>query len=342
MEPRTGPEQLGALARLPLFFALEGKRTVIAGGSPAAAWKAELLSAAGARVDIYAADPGGELLQLAADCAGKIMVHGRTWTAADLPGAALAIGDCRDEDEAAGFAATARNAGVPVNVIDKPEHSDFTFGAIVNRSPLVVGISTCGAAPVFARAVRGRIEALLSRGFARWVLAAAAWRAAVGSAGLPFAGRRRFWELFAAHAMANAEAEPGHRDFDRFLAAARGGGDRTAMNHNPATVIEFGSNDPGSLTLHAIRALHAADVIVFDERTPRQILDFARREAKKIRIGTTQRGRELDRLITDYETQGARVVRLTSGNPNGGAQIVSRASGCAPPLIPDGDLTQAH
>ncbi len=161
----TKPERFGALARLPLFFALKGKRAVIAGGSPAAAWKAELVSATGARADVYAGDACNQLSQLATEpSAGKVVLHRRAWTAADLSGAALAIGDFRDDGEAAAFAAAARAAGVPVNVIDKPAYCDFSFGAIVNRSPLVIGISTDGAAPALARAIRGKIEALLPQG----------------------------------------------------------------------------------------------------------------------------------------------------------------------------------
>ena len=65
------------------------------------------------------------------------------------------------------FCAAARAAGVPVNVIDKPAYCDFSFGAIVNRSPLVIGISTDGAAPVFAQAIRAKLEALLPQGLRR-------------------------------------------------------------------------------------------------------------------------------------------------------------------------------
>ena len=105
----------------------------------------------------------------------------------------------------AAFANAARAAGVPVNVIDKPAFCDFAFGAIVNRSPLVIGISTDGAAPVFAQAIRAKLEALLPKGFADWAAAAARWRTAVKPSGLPFSGRRKFWQLFTAHAVSNPE-----------------------------------------------------------------------------------------------------------------------------------------
>src|SRR5580700_12012890 len=131
--------RIGTLARLPAFFALENKRVVVAGGSPAATWKAELLSAAGARVEVFAASPGEEMLALAAaPPRGAVVVHDRTWDADDFAGAAIAVADCADDNQAAAFAAAARAAGVPVNVIDRPAFCDFSFGAIVNRSPLVI------------------------------------------------------------------------------------------------------------------------------------------------------------------------------------------------------------
>ncbi|MGB7695509.1 MAG: NAD(P)-dependent oxidoreductase, partial [Pseudolabrys sp.] len=123
-EPKDVPEpRLGPLARLPVFFSLDGKRAMVAGGSAAAAWKAELLSAAGARVDVYAADPCEELEQLApGPPRGVVAINARPWLPEDLKGAAIAIGAFDDDESAAAFAAAARAAGVPVNVIDKPAY----------------------------------------------------------------------------------------------------------------------------------------------------------------------------------------------------------------------------
>ena len=59
------PARMEPLARLPVFFALAQKRVVVTGGSSAAAWKAELLSAAGAVVDVYADDFSEEMRALA-------------------------------------------------------------------------------------------------------------------------------------------------------------------------------------------------------------------------------------------------------------------------------------
>src|ERR1700691_2803763 len=154
--------RMSPLARLPAFFALEGKRCVVAGGGLAAVWKAELLSAAGARVDVFAPEPSDDVRALAAaPPAGAVVVHARRWTPADCLAAAIAVAECADDTEAAQFAVAARAAGVPVNVIDRPEFCDFAFGAIVNRSPLVIGISTFRAAPALRQALRARGEALI-------------------------------------------------------------------------------------------------------------------------------------------------------------------------------------
>ena len=159
------------------------------------------------------------MLALASDPpGGAIVLHLRAWTDDDFPGAAMAVGAFAHDDEAARFAAAARAAGVPVNVIDKPAFCDFSFGSIVNRSPLVIGISTDGAAPVFAQAIRAKLEALIPFGFARWAEAARRWREAVKSSGLPFAARRQFWQMFTATALREPDREPQQSDYDRLIA----------------------------------------------------------------------------------------------------------------------------
>jgi uroporphyrin-III C-methyltransferase/precorrin-2 dehydrogenase/sirohydrochlorin ferrochelatase len=309
---------MAPLARLPVFLALEGKRAVVAGGSPAAAWKAELLSAAGARVEVYAETPSDELLQIAGDPQrGAIAVNRRAWTAEDLAGAAVAIGAFDDDESAAMFAEAARTWGVPVNVIDKPAFCDFAFGAVVNRSPLVIGISTDGAAPVFAQAIRAKLEALLPKGFADWA-AAARWRSALKASGLPFSGRRKFWQLFTAHAISNPDSEPTQNDFERFVAEVKGLG--AATENGSVTLVGAGPGDPELLTLRAVRALQSADVILFDDLVSRDVLDFARREARKMLVGKTGFGPsckqdDINSLMVSLAKQGKRVVRLKGGDP---------------------------
>jgi uroporphyrin-III C-methyltransferase / precorrin-2 dehydrogenase / sirohydrochlorin ferrochelatase len=311
--------RMAPLARLPVFFALESKRALVSGGSAAAAWKAELLSAAGAQVDVYAEQLGDEMNALALDPPrGSIVLHVRAWLAADFADATIAVGACEDDESAAAFAFAARQAGVPVNVIDKPAFCDFAFGAIVNRSPMVIGISTGGAAPVFAQAIRAKLEAMLPKGFAAWAAAAQSWRTLLAAAGLAAAARRKFWELFTVHAVRHPQDKPSQYDFERFLGAVKAdAADRAAGS---VTLVGAGPGDPELLTLRAVRALKSADVILFDDLVSRDVLDFARREAKKMLVGKTGFGPsckqdDINRLMVGLAKQGKRVVRLKGGDP---------------------------
>jgi uroporphyrin-III C-methyltransferase/precorrin-2 dehydrogenase/sirohydrochlorin ferrochelatase len=233
-------------------------------------------------------------------------------------GAAVAVGGFDDDAQAAAFAEAARSWGVPVNVIDKPAFSDFSFGAIVNRSPLVIGISTNGAAPVFAQAIRAKLEALLPKEFANWASAAAGWRVALKGSGLSFAGRRKFWQVFTAHAVANPDSKPNENVFDRFVAEVRGLG--ASVENGSVTLVGAGRGDPELLTLRAVRALQSADVILFDDLVSRDVLDFARREARKMLVGKTGFGSsckqdDINALMVSLAKQGKRVVRLKGGDP---------------------------
>jgi len=334
--PSEAPSgRIAPLARLPLFFALEGKRAVVAGGSPAAAWKAELLSATGARVDVYAEKHSAEMSALALDPPrGSVVLHARKWTGADLHGAAIAIGAFEADEDAAVFSQAARAADVPVNVIDKPAFCDFNFGAIVNRSPLVVGISTDGAAPVFAQAIRGRIEAMLPQGFAAWAEAARTWRGRVKN--LPAAARRKFWERFTNHAVAHPQSPPVEANFNGLLAGADG------ANQNPGgsvALVGAGPGDPDLLTLGAVRALQTADVILFDDLVSPDVLDFARREARKMLVGKTGFGPsckqdDINALMVGLAKQGKRVVRLKGGDPLIFGRAAEELEACAAAGVP--------
>jgi uroporphyrin-III C-methyltransferase/precorrin-2 dehydrogenase/sirohydrochlorin ferrochelatase len=211
------PPRMDTLARLPIFLALDGKRAVMAGGNAAAVWKAELLSAAGANVEVFAAAPVDELVGLAENPPrGTVTIHRRDITADDFAGTAIAVGAFADDGDAAQFAATARARGVPVNVIDKPAFCDFAFGAIVNRSPLVIGISTDGAAPVFGMAVRAKIEVddparFCALGGGGAAMARRAVRDRAFPSGLP-----AVLADFARHAAVHPDREPTQSDFDGF------------------------------------------------------------------------------------------------------------------------------
>jgi len=314
------PPRMAALATLPVFLGLAGKRAVVAGGSAAAAWKAELLAAAGADVQIYAADAGPEMVALIARgaAAGTLTLRTEPWTARCIAGAAIAIADAEDEEEAAAFYEAAREAGVPVNVIDKPAYCQFQFGAIVNRSPVVVGISTTGAAPILGQAIRRRIETLLPPALAVWGQIASAIRERV-SAHLPTgASRRTFWEQFVDRAFSAAPTKGELQHIDGLISSFSARLPQSVTGR--VTLVGAGPGDAELLTLKAVRALQAADIILYDDLVSDEVLELARREARRMLVGK-RGGREscrqddINALMVKLARQGRHVVRLKSGDP---------------------------
>lgn len=314
----AGLTRLGALAKLPVFFDLRGKRAIVAGGSAGAAWKAELLAAAGADVVVFAAAPGEDMRAIVARGAadGSLALHEHDWTADVFAGAAIAVGDFEDETEAEAFRDAAKAAGVPVNTIDKPETCDFQFGSIVNRSPVVIGISTDGVAPILGQAIRRRIEMLLPPVLAEWAGAARDIRVRVMERLRPGAQRRQFWEAFSERAFRNVKA-PDPSLLDAMIADSRAG---TACSNGRVTLVGAGPGDAELLTIRAVRALQGADVILFDDLVSDDILELARREAKRMMVG--KRGRrescaqeDINALMLTLARQGKHVVRLKAGDP---------------------------
>ncbi len=308
-----GPLMRG-LACLPVFFALAGKRVVLAGGSNAVLWKAELCQAAGARLDVFGPKPCSGLVALARRCPAVALVSRRI-ELEDFCGAALAIVEASSAVEAAEFQTSARAAGVAVNVIDKPGFSDFQFGAIVDRSPLVIGISTDGGSPVLAQAIRGRLEALLPREIKLWAQIAKVWREKLKLLDTPLRTRRRFWELFSRKALA-ARHRPVAADLAMLLAEAEAG----TVAAGSVALVGAGPGDPELLTLKALRALQSADVVLYDDLVSPDIVDMARREAEKIPVGKrgykpSCRQDHIISLLVSLASQGKRVIRLKGGDP---------------------------
>lgn len=300
-------KRISELAVLPVFFDLRGKRVVVIGGGEPAAWKIELLAAAGARVDVFAEEVCEELSALAPT---SIILHPRPWTPADLTGAALAIANIEDDAEAHAFIAAAKAAAVPYNVIDRPEFCQFQFGAIVNRSPVVVGISTAGAAPILGQAVRRRIETLLPQTLTQWAQLAARLRETVMDRLAAGPQRRAFWERLAENAFGSRAPDASDEDISFAAQPATG----------RVSLVGAGPGDADLLTIKAVRALQSADVILFDDLVSSEVLELARREAKRMLVGKrAQRGScaqdEINAMMLSLARQGKHVVRLKSGDP---------------------------
>jgi uroporphyrin-III C-methyltransferase/precorrin-2 dehydrogenase/sirohydrochlorin ferrochelatase len=258
-----------------------------------------------------------------------VRIERRGWRPGDLAGAAVAVGDFADPAESAAFRAAGRAAGAPVNVVDQPGFCDFSFGAIVNRSPLVIGVSTDGAAPVFGQALRGRLEALIPQGFAAWAAAAMSWREGGPGLGTSLRRRRAFWERFAALALTKADRAPSEEDRVALIAAAEGEGQAVGE----AVIIGGGSGPAELLTLKAWRALQSAEAIVFDDGVSPDCLDLARREARRIKAGQHL---EVVATIVALCREGKTVVRLRDGKASAADDEASslRSAGIACSIVP--------
>lgn len=313
------PARVAPLSVLPVFLDLAGRRALVTGGSDAAAWKAELLAAAGARVHVFAPDEeiGCEMARLLRDRSGDIGHRPVAWTQDDLTGAAVAVADAVDEAEAERFAAAARAAGVPFNVIDRPAFCQFQFGSIVNRSPVVVGISTSGAAPILGQAIRRRIETLLPATLAPWAGFARRVRDAVAERFTPGPERRAFWEAVVDRAFGSV---PPQGDADLLDAFSNEVAHRGGRAVGRVTFVGAGPGDPEHLTMKALRVLQAADVVLFDDLVSDEVLELARREAGRMVVGQRTgrpgcRPDEIIDLMVRLAMAGRHVVRLEPGDP---------------------------
>ena len=314
--PVAIPARIAPLPNLPLFHKIAGRTVIVAGASAGAVWKAELLSAAGANVRVLAGD-GADVFEALRDrpVSGPVTLLGRTWEAADLEGAALAVGDFEDGDEAQRFASAARAAGAPVNIIDQTELCDVQFGTIVNRAPVVLAISTDGAAPMLGQSIRARIESVLPLGLSAWAKAAGEWRTGLKRSVNSFAERRRFWSGFVDRAWANIDRLPDATDREALIASAA-----RHCGAGKVFLVGAGPGDPELLTLKAVRTLQSATVILYDDLVGPEVLELARREARRVAVGKTGHGpsctqTDINSEIVRLAMAGETVVRLKGGDP---------------------------
>jgi uroporphyrin-III C-methyltransferase/precorrin-2 dehydrogenase/sirohydrochlorin ferrochelatase len=274
-----------------VFHRLTDAKVLLVGGSEAAAWKAELLRAAGARIVLVPKKISAELAAFIAKQPSKFEVHDRDWTPADFDGVCLAIMDTDCDLEAASFEQAGRMTGVPVNVIDRPAFCQFQFGSIVNRSPAIISISTDGAAPILGQAIRRRVETLLPEALSEWAELAQKLRPRVNELYAEGRQRRAFWERFVDRVF-SGDAPDTERLFEPMPKGGR------------VIFVNAGPGDPELLTVKAMRALQQADVVICDATVPTQIRQLARREAQHTKASDFE---EMQRLIAANKT----VVHLT-------------------------------
>jgi len=304
------------MQHFPIFLTVAGRRIVLSGGGDAALAKLRLLLKTEAHLTVLAAQAAPEITAWAEQ--GRLTLIARAMEPGDALCAALFYAANEDDAEDARVARLAHRDGALVNIVDNLHDSQFITPAIVDRDPVIVAIGTEGAAPVLARAIKKDIEERLPPVLGTLARIGKTFRARVEA--LPFGARRRdFWADFYFNA--------GPRALDNGADAVTSALEALLAQHLNAAPkqgrVEFvgaGPGDPELLTLKARRALHEADVVIYDRLVTPEILELARREATlldagKEGFGAAMAQNEINALIVEHGLQGAHVVRLKSGDP---------------------------
>jgi siroheme synthase-like protein len=140
----------------PILLNIQGKKCLVVGGGEVALRKAQMLVEHGANVEIVSPTFCPQLNQLVKD--GTIQAIHRDYETEDLNDAFLAVAATDDIKTNEKVATEARKIGILVNVVDKPDISDFIVPSYFRRGDIIVAVSTSGRSPALARKIRGELE----------------------------------------------------------------------------------------------------------------------------------------------------------------------------------------
>lgn len=336
----------------PLFFKLDNRKVLIVGGGDVALRKADLLSRAGANITVVAPDICAELQALLQDDKHQLIFA--KYDKSYMAGARVIIAGTDDEALNQQVHSDATELNIPVNVVDTPPLCDFIFPAIVDRNPIVIGISSNGKAPVLARLLRARLETLIPQGYGKLAKLAGEFRGEVKSKIPTLTGRRQFWErafegkvselVFAGNdTEANAQLQKDLNETAAKMANQNSLDNQDHNNENAPIVSEemgfsdsptyenktpvgevyivgAGPGDPELLTFKALRLMQQADIVFYDALVSPQVLDLCRRDADKVYVGKKRSNHAvaqlgINELLINEAKKGRRVVRLKGGDP---------------------------
>lgn len=334
---------------LPLFHKLHDRLVLVVGGGEVALRKARLLADAGASLRVVAPEVRDDLRELAGQGANQLLLRG--YQASDLEGVALIIAATDDEPLNARISEQAQALGIPVNVVDAPKLCSVIFPAIVDRSPLIVAVSSGGDAPVLARLIRAKIETWIPATYGQLAGLAKRFRAQVKGLLPDVQQRRVFWEDVFQGQIAESVFAGKLHEGERLLGEKVAGAVPQALGE--VYLVGAGPGDPDLLTFRALRLMQQADVVLYDRLVAPAIIELCRRDAERIYVGKQRSAHSVpqdqinQRLVT-LAKEGKRVLRLKGGDPfifgRGGEEIeelaahgipfqvvpgITAASGCA-------------
>lgn len=312
---------------LPIFLNLKNRRCVVIGGGEVAARKVSMLLKARAAVEVVSPELCGELADLVET---KQISHINARFEPDhLEGAVIAIAATDDEAINRAVSEAAKARYIPVNVVDAPELCTFTMPSIVDRSPIVIAISSGGAAPVLARLLRAKIETLIPSAYGRLAALAGEFRDQVKARFATMQQRRMFWEDVLQGPIAERVLAGQEQTARAALEAALMNNDGR-LQRGEVYLVGGGPGDPDLLTFRALRLMQQADVCVYDKLVSKEVLELVRRDAEMIYVGKardqhTLPQEEINDLLVRLAQEGKRVLRLKGGDPfifgRGGEEI---------------------
>ncbi len=316
----------------PAFLNLKDKSCLLVGGGSVASRKADLLLAAGARLTVVAPELGPKLKQYADS--GQITHRVGRFTPKDVNGHWLVVNASGDTQVSNEVFDAANDAGVFCNSVDDKSRCSYVSPAIIDRSPVVVAVSSGGTAPLLARKIRAQIETILPARLGQLAALASEWRDRVRNRIDNLLGRRRFWEQVFDGAVSDDALAGRMQSARRNIATLLDTATRPGKQEGEAWLVGAGPGDPGLLTLRALQLMQRADVVVHDRLVSREVLALVRRDAEMISVGKTpgcksSSQEEINELLIRLVRDGKRVCRLKGGDPfifgRGGEEIEALA-----------------
>lgn len=316
---------------LPLFLNIRDRHCVIVGGGELALRKATILIKARARLTVIAPQISNSLRELGESHQCQFVEA--EFSPAQLQKASLVIAATDDQEVNEAVANAANEYNIPVNVVDQPQLCSFIMPSVVDRSPLLIAISSGGTSPVLTRKIKELNESLISNREGELASLLGSFRSRVKEKFTDFSDRLRFWEELLDSELPELVYSGKGSAAASFLEDKL----HTVPQSNPVGevyLVGAGPGDPDLLTLRALRLMHKADVVLYDRLVSQAIMDKVRPDAEKIHVGKSRAnhpvGQEtINEMLVKLAQQGKRVLRLKGGDPfifgRGGEELASLA-----------------
>jgi len=324
---------------LPIFLNIRGKRCVVVGGGEIALRKTNLLLRAGAQVELVAPEFNSALEQLEAE--GAVTLGREPFRPEHLQDATLVVAATDELDVNRAVSETAHGLQIPVNVVDQPDLCSFIMPAIVDRSPIVIAISSGGSSPILTRHLKELNEVAVPARINNLAKMLKAYRVKVKEKIAGFSDRIRFWESVLDSDVPELVYSGQDEQADEQLQAALENWQTKTGNGNRGEVylVGAGPGDPDLLTLRALRLMHKADVVLYDRLVSPEIMKKIRPDAEKIHVGKEPKNHpvpqeSINALLVKHAQEGKRVLRLKGGDPfifgRGGEELAELAESGIP------------